>query len=570
MRGRMSVVVAGHVDHGKSTIVGRLLADTDSLAEGKLEEVHSFCGQNGKSFEYAFLVDALQEERAQGITIDTARVFFRSAARDYIVLDAPGHAEFLGNMVTGAARADAAVLVVDVREGVRESSRRHAAMLSLLDINQLVVVVNKMDALDYAEAAFDAVVVELGELLDRTGLRPAATVPVSGREGDNLVVRSSRMPWYSGPTLLEQLDAFFEEAPAIAGPLRLPVQDVYKFAAHGDERRIVAGTIESGTLHVGDELVFYPSAKRGRIATIERFGGSPAVRAEAGQATGFTLVEPTYVRRGEVATRADEAPPVVASRFEVSVFWLGRFPLSPGREYVLKIGTARTLAKLESVDQVLDAATLASVNREEVGRHEVAECVLALRDRVACDLARNSARTGRFVLLDGYAIAGGGIVRRALAALTEEPPLVQSSITEDARRRRSGHRAALVIVTGGALEECLALAHGIEERVFAAGGQALAIGLEPGAARERVERLADTVRAMLAAGTLLLLAVPALSASELEALSRAAGDGPNRVLLVSCGGDLDLPADVIVLGPDGQADVVSQLARAGLFPASAG
>ena len=280
---QMNIVIGGHVDHGKSTIVGRLLADTGSLPHGKLDAVRALCERNSKPFEYAFLLDALKDEMAQGITIDAARVFFKTRRRDYIIIDAPGHIEFLKNMVTGASRAEAALLVIDAEEGVRENSRRHGYLMSMLGIRQIAVLVNKMDLVKYDRAVYDAIVEQYRAFLGEIGVRACAFLPVSGREGDNIAARSTHMPWYDGPTVLEALDAFAKEKPASDKPMRLPVQDVYKFTAEGDKRRLVAGTIETGTLHPGDTVVFYPSAKKSRVATIETFNRPPLERAEAGQ-----------------------------------------------------------------------------------------------------------------------------------------------------------------------------------------------------------------------------------------------------------------------------------------------
>src|SRR6188768_2800839 len=208
-REHFNVVIVGHVDHGKSTVVGRLLADTGSLPEGKLDAVKRECERTGKPFEYAFLLDALSDEQDQGITIDTARSFFKSATRDYIIIDAPGHIEFLKNMISGAARAEAAVLVIDAKEGVRENSRRHGYILSMLGIKQVVVCVNKMDLVAHDEAHFLRIEEEYRAFLSGIGaVSPKQFIPVSAIAGENLATRSTKMPWYQGPTLVETLDGF--------------------------------------------------------------------------------------------------------------------------------------------------------------------------------------------------------------------------------------------------------------------------------------------------------------------------------------------------------------------------
>ena len=321
---RMNIVIVGHVDHGKSTVIGRLLADTHSLPDGKLEQVRLSCERSSKPFEYAFLLDALKDEQAQGITIDAARVFFRTATRPYLILDAPGHIEFLKNMITGAARAEAALLVIDAQEGVQENSRRHGYMVSLLGIRQLAVLVNKMDLVGWDRAVYDRIVREYGAFLEQVGIRPQCFIPASGRGGDNIATRSTNLPWYDGPTVLDALDGFYTEPSPVDSAFRMPVQGVYKFTKQGDDRRIVAGTIDSGAVSVGDEVIFYPSGKKSRVKSIERFNGPERMGATAGSATGFTLQEQIYISRGEIAALEGQPRPQVTTRLRVSVFWLGK------------------------------------------------------------------------------------------------------------------------------------------------------------------------------------------------------------------------------------------------------
>ncbi len=354
---KMTIAIVGHVDHGKSTLVGRLMADTGVVPEGKVEIIRAVCEKTGKPFEYAFLLDALKDERVQGITIDAARCFFRSEKRRYLILDAPGHIEFLKNMVTGAARAEAAVLVIDAQEGVRENSRRHGYYLSMLGIRQLAVCVNKMDLVGWDRAVFDRIVAEFTAFLEKAGLKAACFIPVSARDGDNLAKRAERMPWYSGPTALEALDAFTKDAEKTDQPLRLPVQDVYRFTESGDNRRIIAGRIEAGGLRVGDAVLFSPSNKRATIRSLEGFPAAPGETADAGQSVGLTLNEQSYIQRGEIVSH-EERPPKTSSRFRASLFWLGRAPLEKGKPYKLKLATAEASVQLESVVRVLDSSSL--------------------------------------------------------------------------------------------------------------------------------------------------------------------------------------------------------------------
>jgi bifunctional enzyme CysN/CysC len=413
---RMDIVIVGHVDHGKSTVIGRLLADTGSLPEGKLESIREYCARNARPFEYAFLLDALKDEQAQGITIDTARTFFKSDKRDYVIIDAPGHIEFLKNMVTGAARAEAAVLVIDAKEGIQENSKRHGYLLSMLGIKQIVVAVNKMDLVDYSREAFENIRDEYVAFLARIGATPRFFVPIAAFPGEGMIGPSDKMPWYKGPDLLAAVDAF-EKAPAKDNqPFRLPVQDVYKFTARGDDRRITTGRVESGTLRVGDKVVFYPSMKSSTVKSIEEFSAPVRNSVEAGYSTGVTLSSQLYVGRGELMARADEAAPQVSDRVRANVFWMGRAPLRMGKDYLLKLGTAKVPARLEHVNFKIDASESGGdTSADMVERHDVADVVLQLRKPIAFDPTSLLEATGRFVIVDDYEIAGGGIVREGLS-----------------------------------------------------------------------------------------------------------------------------------------------------------
>src|SRR5499427_4034385 len=359
-RESFNVVIVGHVDHGKSTVVGRLLADTGSLPQGKLESVRRECDRTGKPFEYAFLLDALSDEQDQGITIDTARCFFKSATRDYIIIDAPGHIEFLKNMISGAARAEAAVLVIDAKEGVRENSRRHGYILSMLGIREVVVCVNKMDLVAYRQETFRAIEAEYRAFLEGIGaVRPRSFVRVAAVAGVNLARRAAETAWYEGPTLLELLDTLPKAPPKTGQPLRMPLQAVYKFTEHGDDRRIFSGRIEAGKAAIGDKVVFSPSNKISTIKSIEAFNAAPRETIEAGWSTGFTLTEEIYVTRGEVMSHVGK-PPLVSTRLQTNIIWLGKKPFVAGRDYKLKLGTAAVPVRLGKINKVIDASALDS------------------------------------------------------------------------------------------------------------------------------------------------------------------------------------------------------------------
>ena len=308
-REQINIVIVGHVDHGKSTVIGRLLADTGSLPRGKLKQVKESCEKNARPFEYSFLLDTLKDEQSQGITIDTARCFFKTKKRDYIILDAPGHIEFLKNMVTGASHAEAALLVIDAAEGIQENSKRHGHMVSMLGIKQVSVLVNKMDLVNYEKLVFEKIRLEYSEFLNKINIEPISFIPVSAREGDNIARPSRKMGWYKKKTVLNQVDDF-QRNPSLENlPFRLPVQDIYKFTRHDDNRRIIAGTIATGSVSIGDEVEFLPSRKVSSINTIENFNTEKYTTSRAGEATGFTLDTQIYIRPGELMVKREEKQP---------------------------------------------------------------------------------------------------------------------------------------------------------------------------------------------------------------------------------------------------------------------
>ena len=403
------IVIVGHVDHGKSTLIGRLLAETGSLPDGKLAQLEAVSARRGMPFELSFLLDALQTERDQGITIDTSQIRFRTPSRDFVLIDAPGHTEFLRNMITGASQADAAVLIVDAAEGVREQTRRHGYLLHLLGVRQVIVVINKMDRVSYDDSRFREIDAEISAHLGGFGVKPAAVIPISARHGDGVVARTAAIDWYNGPTVVEALDRFLPALPATALPLLLPVQAVYKF----DDRRIVAGRIESGTIAIGDEIAVVPSGRRARVRSIEAWpaadtGGLPA-NASAGRSVGITLDRELFVARGDVIALAAVRAPA-AQRLEARIFWLHEEPLAAGTMVTVRVGTAEARGIIAAIENSVDPGEVAVTHAETVGQNHVGDIAIALTAPLAVDLYENNPRTGRVVLEYGGRIAGGGLV----------------------------------------------------------------------------------------------------------------------------------------------------------------
>lgn len=555
-RAQMNIVIVGHVDHGKSTVIGRLLADTGTLPQGKLEAIRESCRRNSKPFEYAFLLDALKDEQAQGITIDMARCFFKTAARDYIIIDAPGHIEFLKNMITGASRAESALLVIDADEGIKENSKRHGQMVSMLGVKQVTVLANKMDLVGFSEDVFEKLKADYTAFLAQINVTPVSFIPVSAREGDNIAVHSERMPWYKGSTVLEQLDQFISDKALHEKPFRFPVQDIYKFTRSNDDRRIVAGTVAAGSVAVGDEVLFLPSGKQSVIQSIESFNTSPKQAASAGSASGFTLSTQIYVRPGELMVKPSEPQPEVGSRFRVNLFWVGRAPMIKQKEYKLKLGSARATVKLAEICNTLDASDLTySKSKQQIDCRDVGECILETLRPIAFDTTSASETTGRFVIVDNYEIAGGGVVVENLSAGESllqqhirdrennwEAGLVQPEQRAEANR----HKAKFIVFTGAQGSGKRAVAKALEQGLFQNGKNAYYLGVanidrgldadlgsQSDSAGERLRRIGELARILTDAGLIFITTIDDADDYDIETLKLL--NEPNDILVVNLG-----------------------------------
>ncbi len=587
-REQMNVVIVGHVDHGKSTVIGRLLADTGALPDGKLDAVKAMCARNARPFEYAFLLDALKDEQSQGITIDTARSFFKSKMRDYIIIDAPGHIEFLKNMVSGAARAEAALLVIDAHEGIKENSKRHGYMMSFLGIRNITICINKMDLVGYSEKTFEKIKAEYLEFLNEINVVPQNVIPISAREGDNMVGLSDKMPWYKGLSILQALDGFSKQAVAFEQRFRFPVQDIYKFTAQGDERRIVAGRVETGTIAVGDEVIFLPSNKKNRIKSIEGFNTPSSLTAFAGQSTGFCLDTQIYIRPGEIMCKVAETLPHVSTQLRANIFWMGKEPMVKGKNYKLKIATQQVPVVLSEVVSVLDASELSSItSKTQVSRHDVAECILETLKPVAFDKVVDISATGRFVIVDNYEIAGGGII---LAPIFEDRTVVKkhvesrernwerSGITPDKRAQKYQHKSALIVITGQVETGKQRIAKALEEKLFEQGKFVYFLGIpnqpsvRENASNDRtlnrflhVEQLGEMAHILTDSGLILITSISDADDAELNILKSL--NQPNKTLIIAMGdeeisrglADLVLPANMPT--ESGVAEIFDLLVR---------
>jgi len=523
---QLKIVIVGHVDHGKSTFVGRLFHDTGSLPEGKLEQLQKVAERRGTPFEWANLMDALQAERDQNVTIDTAQIWFHTKKRQYVIIDAPGHKEFLKNMITGAASAQAALLLIDAQEGIQENSRRHGYLLSLLGIRQVAVLVNKMDLENYSQKKFEQIEAEYRKWLASVGVTPKVFIPIAAKHGDNIASRSANMSWWNGPTVLETLDEF--EVPLRQGgqPLRFPIQDVYRF----DERRIFAGRVETGAIKTGDRIVFSPTNKVSTVKTIERWNAPKTDSAEAGESIGITLTEQIFVERGTIAAH-ENSPPYELTKFKARVFWLGKQPFTKGKKYKLKLVTQEVECEIAEIEKVIDASTLTTVSRNGdgnyVGRHEVGELTIRTRKPIAFDAVTEIVPTGRFVIVDELDVCGGGIIvennypRHTHDSHHKSDNIYWSrgKVTASQREQRNKHSGCVIWLTGLSGSGKSTIATELERELFNLGrhtyildgdnmrhGLCSDLGFSPEDRVENIRRIGEVTRLFTDAGMICITA----------------------------------------------------------------
>ncbi len=511
------IVIVGHIDHGKSTLIGRMLHDTNALPTGKVEELQASSDRRGVPFEWSFVLDALQLERDQAITVDSTQIWFHTETRRYVIIDAPGHREFLRNMVTGAASANAGVIVIDAKQGVSEQTRRHAYLLHLIGIPQVVVAVNKMDLVDHSEERFKTVEAEMRMYLKDIGLNAQAVIPVAAMHGDNLARRSCSMPWYDGPTLTDALDAFPRVSAPTERPFRMPVQDVYR----QDGKRFIVGRVESGTLNQGDAISVWPS---GRSAKVLAFGSwkaaTPIQSVQAGQSVALNLDDELFIERGHVLT-LPTASPKLSNALSVRLFWLSKDPLRQGESLTLKLATASYDVTVDSVDTVIDVEDLSRHRGTEVTQNGVAEVTLRSRSVITYDLFHDLPTMGRGVLLDGYDVVGGCIIEGGsdIEVVSRNLTAVPQSVTAEERAKANGYPGAVLWMSGlsGAGKSTLAMALQRELfsrkiQVYTLDGDNVRNGLNRDlgfSEEERIEnirRVAEVAKLFADAGTIVISA----------------------------------------------------------------
>ena len=402
----LKFVIVGHVDHGKSTLIGRLLYDTDSLSPDKIEEIKKTSKDLGRETEFAYLLDHLEEERQQGITIDITQVFFKTDKRQYVIIDAPGHVEFVRNMITGASQAEAAILIVDVKEGIQEQTKRHAYILSLLGLSQVIVVLNKMDLVGFREERFKQVKMQTQEFLNTIGIKPGFFIPICAIDGENIAKKSKNMDWYKGPTFLQSLDTLRSIEPAQEKPLIFPVQDVYSL----EGKRIIVGRIEAGTIKKGDNVKILPSNRITRVNSIEKYLDKTD-KAYAGQSVGITIQDSAFINRGDVICLPHKEP-VLTERFCANIFWMARQDLLKEQRITIRCATQETTCQIESIKRRVNSSTLEVIEEDTkvLKNLEVGEVVIKTKRPILIKAFGDVQELGRFVFVQDENICAGGII----------------------------------------------------------------------------------------------------------------------------------------------------------------
>lgn len=509
-------ITCGSVDDGKSTLIGRMLHDagkilTDQFAA--LETASARHGTTGDEVDLALLLDGLEAERAQGITIDVAYRHFSTPKRDFLIADTPGHVQYTRNMATAASNADAAVLLIDARKGVLTQTRRHASICSLLGVRHVIAAINKMDGIDYDEAKYADIVKQLDVVLAPLAFLSRTPIPVSALIGDNVFVRSERLPWYSGPTLVEHLETLGAGRESESGPLRLPVQ----LAIRPDASfRGLAGTITSGRLAVGDSILIQPSERRTTIASILSTEGQMEI-AETGDAVVVTLAEEIDVARGDVLT-SPEHPLQVSDHFSAHLVWMIDDQLVAGRQYQLRIGNRWLPATVTSIKHRCDVDTGANAAATRLELNEIGLVNIATSAPVAFDTYRECRATGAFILVDRLtnATAAAGVIEHGLRRATNVKRQA-TTIGPAARARLKQQTAKCIWFTGLSGSGKSTLANALEAHLQANGrhtmlldGDNLRLGLNRNlgfteADRvENIRRAGEVARLMLDAGLIVI------------------------------------------------------------------
>ncbi len=497
-------LTCGNVDDGKSTLIGRLLHDSKMIYEDHLEAItqdSKRVGTTGDDIDLALLVDGLQAEREQGITIDVAYRYFSTAKRKFIIADTPGHEQYTRNMATGASTCDLAIILVDARKGMQNQTRRHSYIASLLGIRHLVVAINKMDLIDYNQDTFNAIREDYLAFADKLQLDAAQLhfVPLSALKGDNVVNRSAQTPWYNGQTLMELLESVDIHSAPKQSAMRFPVQYVNRPNLNF---RGFSGTLASGQIRKGDPIKVLPAGTQSKVKSIVTFDGE-LDRATAGQAITLTLEDEIDISRGDLIIHPSSAP-VVSDRFQATLVWLGEEPLQPGKRYDIKRATTYVPGNITQIDQRINVNTLEKSPASQLQLNEVAEVTLSLDAPLALDNYLDNRTTGAFIVIDRLSniTVGAGMIQTSSSANQTDTLLGQGRVNHRERQLRFGQQPVTVLFSGLSGAGKSTLAYAVERKLFDTGravyvldGQNLRHDLNKGLAPDRAGRAQNWRRA---------------------------------------------------------------------------
>ncbi|MBW8757005.1 MAG: sulfate adenylyltransferase subunit CysN [Burkholderiales bacterium] len=512
-------ITCGSVDDGKSTVIGRLLYESKMLFEDQLAAIENDSkkwGTQGGDIDFALLVDGLAAEREQGITIDVAYRFFSTDRRKFIVADTPGHEQYTRNMITGASTADVAVILVDARKGVLTQTRRHSYLARLIGIRKVVLAINKMDLVDYAQKTFDRIDEEYRVFARQIGLADITSIPLSGLKGDNMLAASENTPWYHGPTLMGFLETCeVDDTRLQKERFRMPVQWVNR---PNLDFRGFAGIVTSGTVKPGDRIIAQPSGKESTVARIVAMGGD-LPEAVAGQSITLTLADEIDISRGDVLSMAD-APAEVADQFEASLVWMTDEPMLPGRPYLMKIGAQTVTASITEPKYKVNVNTMEHLAAKQLGVNEIGVVNIALDRQIAFDAYKNNRDTGGFILINRMTnnTVGAGMINFALRRAHNLRP--QHVDVDKARRSElKGQRPAVLWFTGLSGAGKSTIANLVEKKLAAMGrhtylldgdnvrhGLNKDLGFTEADRVENIRRVAEVARLMVDAGLIVMTA----------------------------------------------------------------
>ncbi|WP_164746867.1 MULTISPECIES: sulfate adenylyltransferase subunit CysN [unclassified Mesorhizobium] len=530
-------LTCGSVDDGKSTLIGRLLSDTKQIFEDQLAALENDSrkhGTTGDDIDFALLVDGLEAEREQGITIDVAYRFFATPKRKFIVADTPGHEQYTRNMATGASTADVAIVLIDARQGVLRQTRRHSIIASLLGIRHIVLAVNKIDLVGFDKTVFDRIVADYGEFAQSLGFNSIVPIPMSARFGDNVTSRSERTPWYSGPSLIEHLETVSVDEAAIELPFRFPVQYVNR---PNLDFRGFAGTIASGSVSKGDEVVVAKSGRASRVKRIVAHGGD-LEQAVAGQAITLVLEDEVEVSRGNMLV-SPAARPQVADQFAANLVWFDEQALLPGRSYILRTETDQVSATVTDLKYRVNVNDFAHEAAKSLDLNEVGVCNLSTRAPIAFDPFAENRTTGAFILIDriSNATVGAGMILHSLRR-AENIHWQSLDVGKRGRSDLKNQRPAVFWFTGLSGSGKSTIANLFERKLFASGrhtyildgdnvrhGLNRDLGFTDADRVENIRRVAEVAKLMADAGLIVIVSFISPFSAERRMARELMGEG---------------------------------------------